>query len=98
MEDELRRFKRKGGQNIGERQGREGEKFMKDREKSRRRELGHHISVSTARTAVSIIKLRSASFSAKVRKRTVDQDFDMYVMHRLLISSLRVYERVYGEK
>lgn len=47
------------------------------------------INVSTKRTPVSTIKLSSASFSAKVRKRTVDQEFDMYVMHRFFISSLQ---------
>lgn len=67
---------------------------MKDRKKKEKEIAGIQISVSTARTAVSTMKLRSASFSAKVRNRTVDQELDMYVMHRLLISSLRMYERV----
>ena len=53
------------------------------------------ICVSTERTAVSTMKLSSASFSAKVRKRTVDQELDMYVMHRFLISSLQEDEKVY---
>ena len=61
---------------------------MKGREKVETEKAGIEISGSTARTAVSTMKLRSASFSAKVRKRTVDQELDMYVMQRFLISSL----------
>jgi hypothetical protein len=85
----VRRYKRKEGKEIYRWKDRkENEQFH---EGSREGGDGDNLEINqckTVRTAVSTMKLRSASFSAKVRNRTVDQELDMYVMHRLLISSL----------